>query len=763
MAEIPDYPPPTGPLDGSEVVLGFAGGATRRISSASLAALAIGSMTAAQLAATFGYVPVSAAGAAAAAPVQSVAGRYGTVVLVAGDVGLGNVDNTRDANKPVSAAQAAAIAAKYDAANPAGFVNASGAAAAAPIQSIGGKTGAVTLAALSLDQVNNTSDANKPVSTAQASAIAAKYDASNPSGFVNALGAAAASVVNARGSSTTQAPSQAALEAAIATLLSLGGGTLGSNGAISLTLGLNGASGSTRAMQFLTAGSPRWDFGVGDPESGGNSGSDIVFNRRDDNGSYLDTPFMIRRSDGAQIGPGKQKFGNVSWIDGYRPGLSSLVANTIAVSPNGGVGVVGVTRISDAGTGNPGSDSSWGGGFFCLHNALTSGTSGHSSYHELQVTVQTGYGPGAEDSSIATYDAPVTSVLSPIIPGYVSCRQTSVGRNDVAGSSNISAIDTWAPSAPILANTTAGSPNISNVSGVLGVGQLLNGPSIPAGTTVQSVSGSTAVMSANATATITGAQVQIAYAKKGVVVAAGSISPTYNRAFELFRDYGIGWVNTAGVTTGQVSGVQQDWTAFSDTAGYGINLHRQRANGGDAQTGDTLGSVNSWYTGNGGPISGGSLSFRRESAARMSSTLYGINEAGTQVGIGLMVQDNAFSPNVDNVISAGSAVYRLSVVYAGTPTINTSDMRTKMYAEDVEATDYSLFPILSPALCRAVLKCRLVQFKMVDAVDEKGWDAARWHQGAIFQEVYDNLVAEGAQALRLCLHVPGPMDGRRGI
>lgn len=46
--------------------------------------------------------------ASGAAPVQSVAGKIGTVSLVKSDVGLGNVDNTSDANKPVSAAQAAA-------------------------------------------------------------------------------------------------------------------------------------------------------------------------------------------------------------------------------------------------------------------------------------------------------------------------------------------------------------------------------------------------------------------------------------------------------------------------------------------------------------------------------------------------------------------------------------------------------------------------------------------------------------------------------
>lgn len=46
--------------------------------------------------------------------VTSVAGKTGVVTLVPGDVGLGNVNNTSDANKPVSTAQAAADALKFD-------------------------------------------------------------------------------------------------------------------------------------------------------------------------------------------------------------------------------------------------------------------------------------------------------------------------------------------------------------------------------------------------------------------------------------------------------------------------------------------------------------------------------------------------------------------------------------------------------------------------------------------------------------------------
>ena len=50
--------------------------------------------------------------ASAAAPVQSVAGRTGAVTLAKADVGLGNVDNTSDANKPISTATQTALDAK---------------------------------------------------------------------------------------------------------------------------------------------------------------------------------------------------------------------------------------------------------------------------------------------------------------------------------------------------------------------------------------------------------------------------------------------------------------------------------------------------------------------------------------------------------------------------------------------------------------------------------------------------------------------------
>lgn len=130
--------------------------------------------------------PIGSGGGGA---VASVNGQTGTVVLTKADIGLSNADNTSDANKPISSATQLALDAKYDASNPDNFVDAAGAASAAPVQSVAGQTGVVTLSKsdVGLSNVDNTSDLNKPISTATQTALDTKLDLAggNMTGNIN--------------------------------------------------------------------------------------------------------------------------------------------------------------------------------------------------------------------------------------------------------------------------------------------------------------------------------------------------------------------------------------------------------------------------------------------------------------------------------------------------------------------------------------------------------------------------------------------------
>ena len=86
-------------------------------------------------------------------------------------MGLGNLDNTTDANKPVSTATNTAFALKAPLASPA----------------FTGTVTGITNAMVGLGNVDNTSDARKPVSTAVQAQLDLKAPLSNPS-FTGTLG-----------------------------------------------------------------------------------------------------------------------------------------------------------------------------------------------------------------------------------------------------------------------------------------------------------------------------------------------------------------------------------------------------------------------------------------------------------------------------------------------------------------------------------------------------------------------------------------------
>jgi len=79
-------------------------------------------------------------------------------------VGLGNVDNTSDSSKPISTATQTALDLKANIASP----------------TFTGTVSGITATMVGLGNVNNTSDANKPVSTATQSALDFKLDTADP-------------------------------------------------------------------------------------------------------------------------------------------------------------------------------------------------------------------------------------------------------------------------------------------------------------------------------------------------------------------------------------------------------------------------------------------------------------------------------------------------------------------------------------------------------------------------------------------------------
>ncbi len=124
-------------------------------------------------------------------------------------VGLGNVDNTADTAKPVSSAQQTALNLKANLASP----------------TFTGTVSGITSAMVGLGNVTNTSDANKPVSTAQQAALDLKANLASPaftgtvdfSGTTSVLGLSKASfgLGNADNTSDVNKPVSTAQQAAL--------------------------------------------------------------------------------------------------------------------------------------------------------------------------------------------------------------------------------------------------------------------------------------------------------------------------------------------------------------------------------------------------------------------------------------------------------------------------------------------------------------------------------------------------------------------
>lgn len=191
--------------------------------------------------------------------VTSVAGRTGDVTLTKSDVGLANVDNTSDANKPVSTAQQTALDGKAaathshaqsdvtglttalaDKANSADLATVATTGSytdltdkptipSVPVTSVAGKTGDVTLvkADVGLANVDNTADSAKPVSTATQTALDLKAPLASPTftGTVAGITKAMVGLANVDNTADSAKPVSTAQQTALNLKANLAGPT----------------------------------------------------------------------------------------------------------------------------------------------------------------------------------------------------------------------------------------------------------------------------------------------------------------------------------------------------------------------------------------------------------------------------------------------------------------------------------------------------------------------------------------------------------
>lgn len=108
----------------------------------------------------------------------------------------------------------------------------------------------------------------------------------------------------------------------------------------------------------------------------------------------------------------------------------------------------------------------------------------------------------------------------------------------------------------------------------------------------------------------------------------------------------------------------------------------------------------------------------------------------TSSSVNAYLTTNAFFPGNDNLFDLGAPSKRFSTVYAGTGTINTSDIREKEQIRILTEQEKAV-AIRLKTLIRA--------FKFKDAVKEKG-DSARIHFGVMAQEVREVFISEGLSA-----------------
>lgn len=240
----------------------------------------------------------------------------------------------------------------------------------------------------------------------------------------------------------------------------------------------------------------------------------------------------------------------------------------------------------------------------------------------------------------------------------------------------------------------------------------------------------------------------------------------------------IGSGNVSVRFGGYVSG--QCWIQPSFVGSYGTNFGLTLCpNGGDvafggpaaagqvvvqANTGGTLALArtdgNAWVvenTGNGASLDFG---YRNAGAGKgvwaagpfISVSIGGVVRLGGAT-TGVSQQAGFFYPNSDNAINLGSPAARWATVYAGTGTINTSDVREKLLGTSAIANDHDAYLLAAADTPQG-------WFQWLEAIERKGEAGARWHFGPTAQGFRDACLARGVDPTRIAAYCEDPLFGK---
>lgn len=206
----------------------------------------------------------------------------------------------------------------------------------------------------------------------------------------------------------------------------------------------------------------------------------------------------------------------------------------------------------------------------------------------------------------------------------------------------------------------------------------------------------------------------------------------------------------AGVTLG-------DWKASAFGARIdGVKSRSATAGsyGGAVSSGDSVLNLNGFADDGTQAMPVASIYYAVDSAPS-TSVMYGrivmsVNTGGSSLTEALRIDSGrVVRPGSDNAQTLGAASYRWSVVYAGTGTINTSDARDK---EMLAST-----PWTSLYAAASTIAENFVAYKWRDAIDAKGWYAARTHIGVTAQTVKSAFEGAGLDPSDFALWTETPL------